>query len=50
MTARFDDLELCVDPVNHVVQVRSALRAGRKDFGVNRERVEALRAGLASAQ
>ncbi len=41
-----DDLELWVDPVNQVVQVRSASRVGRKDFGVNRQRVERLRAGL----
>jgi len=41
-----DDLELWVDPVNKVVQVRSASRVGRKDFGVNRQRVETLRAGL----
>jgi uncharacterized protein (DUF1499 family) len=44
-----DDLELWVDPVNNVVQVRSASRVGRKDFGVNRERVETLRSGLAEA-
>lgn len=43
-----DDLELWVDPVQQVVQVRSASRVGRKDFGMNRERVEALRAGLAA--
>jgi uncharacterized protein (DUF1499 family) len=43
-----DDLELWVDPVQQVVQVRSASRVGRKDFGVNRERVETLRAGLAA--
>lgn len=43
-----DDLELWVDPVHQVVQVRSASRVGRKDFGMNRERVEALRAGLAA--
>ena len=42
-----DDLELWYDPVNQVVQVRSASRVGRKDFGVNRQRVERLRAGLA---
>ncbi len=42
-----DDIELWFDPVNQVVQVRSASRVGRKDFGVNRARVEALRAGLA---
>lgn len=41
-----DDLELWFDPVNKVVQVRSASRVGRKDFGVNRQRVETLRAGL----
>ncbi|WP_374412913.1 DUF1499 domain-containing protein [Hydrogenophaga sp.] len=43
-----DGLELWVDPVNQVVQVRSASRVGRKDFGVNRQRVVALRAGLGS--
>jgi uncharacterized protein (DUF1499 family) len=31
-----------------VVHVRSASRLGRKDFGVNRARVEALRAALAA--
>jgi len=41
-----DDLELWFDPANQVVQVRSASRLGRKDFGVNRQRVERLRAGL----
>lgn len=44
-----DDLELWFDPVNQVVQVRSASRVGRKDFGVNRQRVETLRAGLGKA-
>ncbi len=42
-----DDLELWADPAKGVVQVRSASRLGRKDFGVNRARVEALRAALA---
>lgn len=42
-----DDLELWFDPANQVVQVRSASRVGRRDFGENRERVERLRAGLA---
>lgn len=45
-----DDLELWFDPVNQTVQVRSASRVGRKDFGVNRQRVEALRAGLVALQ
>jgi uncharacterized protein (DUF1499 family) len=39
-----DDLELWFD--GSVVQVRSASRVGRKDFGVNRARVEALRANF----
>jgi uncharacterized protein (DUF1499 family) len=43
-----DDLELWFDPVKKVVQVRSAARVGRKDLGVNRKRVESLRAGLAA--
>jgi uncharacterized protein (DUF1499 family) len=29
-----------------VVQVRSASRVGRKDFGVNRARIEAIRQAL----
>lgn len=43
-----DDLELWVDPGSNVVQVRSASRVGGKDFAVNRQRVEFLRAGLAA--
>lgn len=38
-----DDLELWADPLTKVVQVRSASRLGRKDFGANRERVDRLR-------
>ena len=41
-----DDLELWLDTSAGVVQVRSASRLGRKDFGVNRARVESLRAAL----
>ena len=41
-----DDLELWVDEANRVIQVRSSSRIGRKDFGVNRARVEALRAAF----
>ncbi len=44
-----DDIELWFDETNQVVQVRSASRIGRKDFGVNRQRVEALRAALKAA-
>jgi uncharacterized protein (DUF1499 family) len=37
-----DDVELFFD--GQVLQVRSCSRLGRRDFGVNRERVEQLRA------
>ena len=43
-----DDFEAWYDPVAGVVQVRSASRVGRKDLGVNRSRVEVIRARLAS--
>jgi uncharacterized protein (DUF1499 family) len=41
-----DDVEFLADPAGGVVHVRSASRLGRRDFGVNRERVEKLRAIL----
>ena len=44
-----DDFEVWFDPTAGVVQVRSASRIGRKDLGVNRARVEALRAALAAS-
>lgn len=44
-----DDVEFWVDPAAGVVQVRSASRVGRKDFGVNRARIEAIRERLAAA-
>jgi len=43
-----DDAEFWYDPAQGVVQVRSASRVGRKDFGVNRQRIEAIRQALAS--
>ena len=44
-----DDAEFWADPAQPgVVQLRSASRLGRKDFGVNRARIEALRARLAA--
>jgi uncharacterized protein (DUF1499 family) len=42
-----DDCEFWFDPRAGVIHVRSASRVGRNDFGVNRERVEAIRARLA---
>ena len=38
-----DDVELRLDADNQVIQVRSASRVGRSDFGVNRKRVENIR-------
>jgi uncharacterized protein (DUF1499 family) len=43
-----DDAEFWFDPVAGVVQLRSASRVGRKDFGVNRARIESIRQALAS--
>jgi uncharacterized protein (DUF1499 family) len=40
-----DDLEVLYRP-EHGLEVRSASRVGHSDFGVNRERVETLRAKL----
>jgi uncharacterized protein (DUF1499 family) len=42
-----DDVEFFADEGARVVHVRSASRLGRKDFGVNRARIEALRARFA---
>ena len=39
-----DDVEFLWDGVSHSLQVRSASRLGYSDFGVNRRRVEQLRA------
>jgi uncharacterized protein (DUF1499 family) len=44
-----DDLELFYDATAGVVHVRSASRLGRRDFGFNRARVEALR-GIIQSQ
>lgn len=44
-----DDAEFWADPAAGVVQWRSASRVGRSDLGVNRARLEALRAAYAAA-
>ena len=44
-----DDTEFWLDRAAGVVQVRSASRVGRGDMGVNRKRIEAIRASLAAA-
>jgi uncharacterized protein (DUF1499 family) len=43
-----DDVELYFD--GRVLQVRSCSRLGRRDFGVNRKRVEALRSLIESSR
>lgn len=44
-----DDTEFWFDPVNNVIQIRSASRVGRGDLGVNRKRIETIRAAMAAA-
>jgi uncharacterized protein (DUF1499 family) len=39
-----DDLEFWLDEARGVIQVRSASRLGSEDLGVNRQRIEAIRA------
>lgn len=41
-----DDVEFLHDPQAGLIHVRSASRLGRRDFGVNRARVEAIRARI----
>ena len=41
-----DDLELQLRPTEGIIALRSASRLGYSDFGVNRRRLEALRASL----
>lgn len=38
-----DDVEFLLDPAERVIHVRSASRLGRRDFGVNRARIESIR-------
>ena len=45
-----DDLELALDASAHVIHVRSASRIGRGDLGVNRARIETIRAALDSGR
>jgi len=44
-----DDLEFYLRPGQGVIAVRSAARTGYSDFGVNRQRIEELRAALQHA-
>ena len=44
-----DDVEFLLDEGAGAIHVRSASRLGRKDFGVNRARIETIRAKLSAA-
>lgn len=44
-----DDVEFSVSAKEGVIHVRSASRLGRRDYGVNRARVESIRAQFAAA-
>lgn len=45
-----DDTEFWYDPAAGVIHVRSASRLGESDLGVNRQRIEAIRAQLSTAR
>lgn len=42
-----DDVEFYLNPSENVIHVRSASRLGKSDLGVNRTRIEEIRAKLA---
>ena len=44
-----DDVEFYFPPNGNIIHVRSASRLGHSDLGVNRKRIEAIRASLAQA-
>ncbi len=44
-----DDMEFWVNPTRSVVELRSASRIGRKDFGANRTRMEQIRSAYEKA-
>jgi uncharacterized protein (DUF1499 family) len=45
-----DDVEFYLDPAAKAIQVRSASRLGQSDLGVNRKRVETIRAKFAELE
>ena len=45
-----DDLEFWLNPTQGVIEVRSASRLGREDFGANRARMERIRSAYLTAQ
>ncbi|MDP4622348.1 MAG: DUF1499 domain-containing protein [Hydrogenophaga sp.] len=45
-----DDLEFWLNPTQGVIDVRSASRLGREDFGANRARMERIRSAYLASQ
>lgn len=45
-----DDVEFYLDPSANIIHIRSASRLGKSDLGVNRKRVETIRAKLNELQ
>ena len=43
-----DDVEFFANPDKGIIEVRSASRLGESDLGVNRQRIEAIRANFIS--
>jgi len=41
-----DDVEFLLDESNQVIHIRSASRLGKSDLGVNRKRIETIRATM----
>jgi uncharacterized protein (DUF1499 family) len=44
-----DDVEFWANPASNAIELRSASRLGREDFGVNRQRIEKIRAAYLAA-
>ena len=44
-----DDVEFWANPATGVIELRSASRLGQEDFGVNRQRIEKIRAAYQAA-
>ncbi|HEY9647011.1 MAG TPA: DUF1499 domain-containing protein, partial [Chroococcidiopsis sp.] len=44
-----DDVEFYLSPADGVIHVRSASRLGQSDLGVNRKRIEDIRAAFEAA-
>lgn len=45
-----DDVTFEIDETKHTIEFRSASRVGRSDLGVNRKRMEAIRAAFTASE